>query len=194
MRRIVRDLMTESIDVEVSGCELRAPLVYAVRVHLHLRTHAILYQSPSSGPLTEVLVRSEINSQTGKEYVPTITPTNTNLALRKALSDFCTESLGSQAGAHLAKEVWTVLWRVVKDEVEEFILMNEPGRAEAEGVWEAKCPRPGTSPFHARACDNFFEFLYQEESLAELDPEEVDTLIEALTKFRDKHARKDSSS
>lgn len=157
MRRIVRDLNTESIDVEVSNCEVRAPHVYAVRVHLHLRTHAILYQSPSSGPLTEVLVRADVHPSTGKEYVLTCAPVD-NLALRKALSDFCTESLGPQAGEHLAKEVWRVLWQVVKEEVEAFIELEAARKRETSNVaWKPK----GDGPFYAQEHGAFFEFFYE---------------------------------
>ena len=65
----------------------------------------------------------------------------------------------------------------------------------ADVTWKLK----GIDQFYAQENGDFFEFNYETDddvtycrTLAELGLEEVDTLIETLTKFRDKHTRKDS--
>lgn len=190
MRRIVRDLMTESIDVEVSGCELRAPLVYAVRVQVFVKMRTFLYRTPEA---TELLVRS-VRDPAGREC--TVAPTGEdNLALRVAIRDACMEKLGDAPGVYLAKLVWHHLGEVARAEVAEFIELETARKRKAADVtWKPK----GIDQFYAQENGDFFEFIYETDddvtycrTLAELDPEEVDTLIEALTKFRDKHARKD---
>lgn len=177
MRRIVRDLSTQQIELVVSDVTRITVDLYVARVTLHFTSVTFRYEHAT----TSVYVR--MGSTSTGEWAPMPPLLSDNVRLYDALHRVFKEKMGNDAaGRRAAQNAWSLIAGGAREEVADF-LREEAARRSAsqEDLWSSN-----DEELILRADDNGLGIITRSGPVNRLDVDEVDGLIDALVAYRER--------